>query len=765
MITIPSSYMEDEVRDGFPVPTSIKRAWAVQLQILDKVDAICKKYNIPYYAESGTLLGVVRHGGYIPWDDDLDIVMKRHDYERFLSVAGKELPEGYSLLNIYNEEGYDNFLTRIVNSKVINKSDKFLNDNCGCPYVMGIDLFVMDYLAPTEELLEEQKSIAKQIASYIKSVEKSSAQEKLNIKEYAKEVASRYGITLLTDRSLSSQLYNLMDQVMSLYSKDYEDPNVKYMGLTPLWLDHQGSVYPKEYFSESVWMDFEITSVPVPVYYDAILSKKYGEYMRLIRQGSLHGYPFFADQIKTLEDTWGISKYDYQPGSEKEVLSKSRIVERSQKKATVKHREEVKQEYNTYTNILSQAYDSFIELFEKGQFDMALSLLEKCQEVAIALGNSIEKRYGEGQTTVSIIEGYCESVYQLYGSITGGDDEGINKFFSDMASFTNAIEESIEKDIIAKKIVAILPYRYAYWSQLEEMYRKETAREDTEVYVIPLPFFERSMTGNIDDINNVICDIKEFPDDVKTYHYENIKLDLLHPDVIIFQNPYDNYSSVTTVNPYFYSSRLYNYTEELVFIPPFIITDFGEEDNRAHRNIKDLIYKPGLIYADRVLIDSSKMREIYIDKLTTFVGDDTKEVWEDKIVLVDKPTDISVEDYFGKKIILYYVSGSKLIISGQSGIEKIRRSIHIFNDNKDKLYIKWYFSKLDEEILRQTNLLLFEQFTEVLEEFVSLNIGKVIISDSVEESRNSQAFYGDPGRIVTPMIVNSRPVMLQNVDI
>ena len=84
------NYLEDEVRDGFYVPSMIKRTWAVELDVLAEVDRICRKHNIKYYAEWGTLLGAVRHGGFIPWDDDLDIAMQRNDYIRFCEVAPHE---------------------------------------------------------------------------------------------------------------------------------------------------------------------------------------------------------------------------------------------------------------------------------------------------------------------------------------------------------------------------------------------------------------------------------------------------------------------------------------------------------------------------------------------------------------------------------------------------------------------------------------------------------------------------------------------------
>ena len=116
---IDKSFFEDEVRDGFYVTSDMKHAWAAQLEVLKDVDELCRRYNIQYFAEWGTMLGAVRHHGFIPWDDDMDICMKRQDYNRFLRIAEKEMPDGYQLFNISSDKDNDNMLTRIINSREI----------------------------------------------------------------------------------------------------------------------------------------------------------------------------------------------------------------------------------------------------------------------------------------------------------------------------------------------------------------------------------------------------------------------------------------------------------------------------------------------------------------------------------------------------------------------------------------------------------------------------------------------------------------------
>lgn len=97
--------------------TMLRKAQLRMVEILVEVDKICKKHNITYWLDYGTLLGAVRHGGFIPWDDDLDISMMKEDYDRFLSIAIQELPEQFAIQNTHTEKYFPYIITRIVDLK------------------------------------------------------------------------------------------------------------------------------------------------------------------------------------------------------------------------------------------------------------------------------------------------------------------------------------------------------------------------------------------------------------------------------------------------------------------------------------------------------------------------------------------------------------------------------------------------------------------------------------------------------------------------
>lgn len=299
------SFFEDEVRDGFYVTSDMKHAWAAQLEVLNDVDKACRENGIQYFAEWGTLLGAVRHHGFIPWDDDMDICMKRPDYNRFLQIAEQIMPEGYKIFNISSDENNDNMLSRIINGRAINFEKTHLEKFHGFPYVAGIDIFPLDFIAPNKEDDDfqcELISIVNSVAKFIRTLQENEESineenlQELNLR--INQIEELCGVEIDRDKDLAQQLNVLVDRLCGLYTEEES----QYVTIMTLWTENRQYKFPKEYYSKTVRLPFENITIPVPYSYDAILKKKYGDYMKLVHTWDSHDYPFYERQKKLLKD-------------------------------------------------------------------------------------------------------------------------------------------------------------------------------------------------------------------------------------------------------------------------------------------------------------------------------------------------------------------------------------------------------------------------------------------------------------------------------
>lgn len=139
----------------------LKKLQALQLIIIKEVDSICRKYNINYTVTGGTMLGAVRHKGFIPWDDDLDIAIPRKEYEKFLEICKKELSTNFFLQITDTDPNYG-----LAYAKVQLKGTTFLEKNAeksGAKNGIFIDVFPLDFL-PKEE--KEQKKLWARLKFY-----------------------------------------------------------------------------------------------------------------------------------------------------------------------------------------------------------------------------------------------------------------------------------------------------------------------------------------------------------------------------------------------------------------------------------------------------------------------------------------------------------------------------------------------------------------------------------------------------------------------
>lgn len=301
MIQFEESFFEEEVRDGFCIKRMMKRAWAAQMEVLMQIDEVCRRNGIRYFANWGTLLGAVRHGGFVPWDDDIDILMLREDYQRFCNVAVSQLPDGYDVVNARRDKTYDNLIARVVNSRYLSCDRERLEAFHGCPYIVGVDIDVLDYKSRNPQEDELQIQLLSIVLNSVSAVRKHKRGEISleELKNFLGQIEELCKYKFDYEKPLEQQLWVLGEYICMLYTEDDAD-------------ELQGAIYraahrpnyylPKEWYSETIYLPFEnVIEVPVPKAYDAVLRQQYGEnYMTPVQKRGAHDYPFYAEQEEKL---------------------------------------------------------------------------------------------------------------------------------------------------------------------------------------------------------------------------------------------------------------------------------------------------------------------------------------------------------------------------------------------------------------------------------------------------------------------------------
>ena len=291
-------YFKTEEIDGFVVDSMMKRAWAAEMEIMQEIDRICKENDLQYYAAWGTLLGTIRHKGFIPWDDDIDIWMKRKDYNRFIEIIKKELDSTFCICHYSTLEQWDQYFLRITNGREINTNEEHLKRFHGFPFVAGVDVFPLDYISDDEEEMEIQKELIKIIYQIIKVSGKGRVCDETGRKSKG-DKADR-GIvqyTLKLGSCVANELLKVCDTLYSLYNENDSHTLTEYY----YFYENPQIQFPEEYFVQITEMDFEIMKMPVMKNYDEVLTILFGDYMTPVWGTQEHDYPFYKKQQELLE--------------------------------------------------------------------------------------------------------------------------------------------------------------------------------------------------------------------------------------------------------------------------------------------------------------------------------------------------------------------------------------------------------------------------------------------------------------------------------
>lgn len=305
-LSFPPSFFEDEVREGFFVPGMMKRLWAGNLKVLSVIASICKKHDIPWFVICGTLLGTVRHGGFVPWDDDLDVIMKRDDLQRFLEIAPGEIPEGFRLCDVQRDYHMENSIARLINWEEL--TGGVVREFYGCPYTCGVDLFALDGRYPDEAGEKARRARYYDVLVAIKHVTLGTTDLEI-CQELLRKIERENHCQIIQDELMYGRLCAVINQIYREVPLQEGTECEMFHGIE----DHL--VFRTEWFREMVWMPFEHISLPVPVGYSEVLRSNYGDFMRIGRSGSAHDYPVYANQEKQMKQLMGHNpfRYTYEP--------------------------------------------------------------------------------------------------------------------------------------------------------------------------------------------------------------------------------------------------------------------------------------------------------------------------------------------------------------------------------------------------------------------------------------------------------------------
>ncbi len=279
---LPEAFWKEKVSCGYTISANMKKVWAIELDLYKEFARVCEKNGLIYFTDGGTTLGAVRHGGFIPWDDDLDVCMPRSSYERLKNLAS-EFKSPYFLQNAHTDPEYGYSFMRLRNENTTADTRRF--STCRFNHGIFIDIFPLDKVTQ-EDYLPRREKIHELIMA-------NSAYMRRNFHNKSER-----------DQAIISQYYNreaapadIFKEIEKVAMQD-EETETDYISLiVSTQYDASRKIWPKEIFTAYVEKEFESIRVRIPAGYDKQLHIYFGDYMEYppveMRKGchDIHYYP------------------------------------------------------------------------------------------------------------------------------------------------------------------------------------------------------------------------------------------------------------------------------------------------------------------------------------------------------------------------------------------------------------------------------------------------------------------------------------------
>ena len=378
-----------------------------------------------------------------------------------------------------------------------------------------------------------------------------------------------------------------------------------------------------------------------------------------------------------------------------------------------------------------------------------------------------------------LLDGIILAVRQLSQNI---DDNTRKEVFNLSRELLKYIFAELGKEKEIKKDIVFLPYKASMWDSLESIWK--AAFEDKEhcnTYVIPIPYAERNPDQTVAAWH---CEVDQYPEYVPVLDYRKVDLAEMHPDIIFIHNPYDNCNALTSVDAEYYSDRLKEYTDKLVYVPYFVAKEIKPGDKDLEELIASLITTPGVLNADLVVTQSENIRQVYINVLLRYTNQQDRKYWEQRIIGIGSPKydkvlatrkeDLKIPkewlkiirkpDKSWKKIIFYNIGLSPMLKSKEKLLDKIEDSLTVFKENKNDIALLWRPHPLLSATMSGMLPELKDRYDNIVQKYKDEGWG--IFDDSSDLNRAiilSDAYYGDGSSVLWLYELTGKPILYHNI--
>ncbi|MBP3199666.1 MAG: hypothetical protein J6N21_22090, partial [Butyrivibrio sp.] len=341
----------------------------------------------------------------------------------------------------------------------------------------------------------------------------------------------------------------------------------------------------------------------------------------------------------------------------------------------------------------------------------------------------------------------------------------------EIARILSELDTSLSDNILSIKTALFLPIGIKEWKTMKRAYERMLSDPKTDSVVVPLPLYTKNVYGRptmTEDEIFAADNFDSYPDDLPLAHWYDYDISLNCPEIVYIQNPYDGENPLLTVPPTFYAQNLVRFTDKLIYMPIGATGEFGKDDITDQKCMMYYVTVPGVIYADEIILQSENMKEQYVNKLSEFAGENTRDHWETAIrsdeALFTEDSVPSDSDKSFKRI-LYCISLYEFTEHSCSIVDAVKNRLDIFDSAKGSLNTSLCFYPESYDT-SDTTLLgsITTAKSAIISEAQKRGIETIPLSKDMYKSMASSfdAYYGSSSPLVHEFVSRKKPVMISN---